>query len=135
MRDRLWVLIPAAGFPFLLVLFVVLWQSLQQQSRTIQDLGQRLDGLEGINQRDGEGKRDLIEQQLGVLQTRQQTLQRQISNLENWQRASSQRERALWNRLEPPFPSNSAAPPSEEPEIERVRPPALPSAQDPTITP
>ena len=46
MRDRLWVLIPAAGFPFLLVLFVVLWQSLQQQSRTIQDLGQRLDGLE-----------------------------------------------------------------------------------------
>tara|TARA_B100000073_G_scaffold2613_1_gene2190 strand:- start:441 stop:848 length:408 start_codon:yes stop_codon:yes gene_type:complete len=135
MRDRLWVLIPAAGFPFLLVLFVVLWQSLQQQSRTIQDLGQRLDGLEGIDQRDREGNRDLIEQQLGVLQTRQQTLQRQISNLESWQRASSERERALWNRLDPPFPSNPAAPTSERPETERAGPPALPSAQEPMITP
>ena len=55
MRDRLWVLIPAAGFPFLLVLFVVLWQSLQQQSRTIQDLGQRLDGLEGSISETGRG--------------------------------------------------------------------------------
>ena len=106
MRDRLWIIIPAAGFPFLLVLFIVLWQSLQQQNRTVQDLVKQLEGLERVELRDREENRDLIEQQLGVLQTRQQTLQRQISNLESWQRASGDRERALWNRLQAPFPAN-----------------------------
>ena len=106
MRDRLWIIIPAAGFPFLLVLFIVLWQSLQQQNRTVQDLVKQLEELERVELRDREGNRELIEQQLGVLQTRQQTLQRQIRNLESWQRASGDRERALWNRLQAPFPAN-----------------------------
>ena len=61
MRERLWIIIPAAGFPFLLVLFIVLWQSLQQQNRTIQDLVQQLEGLERVELRDREGNRELIE--------------------------------------------------------------------------
>ena len=48
MRERLWILVPAAGVPLLLVLFFVLWQSLQVQNRTIEDLGKRLDELEGL---------------------------------------------------------------------------------------
>ena len=81
MRERLWIIIPAAGFPFLLVLFIVLWQSLQQQSSTIQELVKQLDKLEGLELRDREDNRELIEQQLGALQTRQQALQRKITNL------------------------------------------------------
>ena len=100
MRERLWIVIPAAGFPFLLVLFIVLWQSLQFQKRTIEGLLERLDGLEAVEQRDRNDNQELMKQQLGVLQTRQKTLQRQISNLENWQRASGERERALWNRFD-----------------------------------
>ena len=50
MRERLWIVIPAAGFPFLLVLFIVLWQSLQLQKRTIDGLLERLDGLEAVEQ-------------------------------------------------------------------------------------
>ena len=132
MRERLWIIIPAAGFPFLLVLFIVLWQSLQQQSRTIQDLVQQLEGLARVELHDREGNRELIEQQLGVLQTRQQTLQRQISNLESWQRASGDRERDLWNRLETPFPSNPGSDLTDEPDIERTTPPPLPSSSQPS---
>lgn len=130
MRDRLWIVISAAGVPFLLVLFIVLWQSLQQQKRTIQDLVKQLDGLEGVELRNREGSQALIEQQLGVLQTRQQALQRQISNLESWQRASGDRERALWNRLETPFPSTQGSDLPDERDIERTTPPALPSSPE-----
>ena len=126
MRDRLWIIIPAAGFPFLLVLFIVLWQSLQQQNRTVQDLVKQLEGLERVELRDREENRDLIEQQLGVLQTRQQTLQRQISNLESWQRASGDRERALWNRLQAPFPVNPDVDLPGNRDMERTAPPEQP---------
>ncbi|QNI55440.1 putative hAMP domain protein [Synechococcus sp. BIOS-E4-1] len=128
MRDRLWIVIPAAGFPFLLVLFIVLWQSLQQQNRTIQNLVKQLDGLEGVELRNREGNQALIEQQLEVLQTRQQKLQRQISNLESWQRASGDRERTLWNRLETPFPPTLGPDLTDERDIERTTPPELPSS-------
>tara|TARA_B100000073_G_scaffold325060_1_gene308522 strand:- start:234 stop:605 length:372 start_codon:yes stop_codon:yes gene_type:complete len=123
MRDRLWIIIPAAGFPFLLVLFVVLWQSLQQQNSTIQDLVKQLERLERVELLDREGNRELLEQQLGVLQTRQQTLQRQISNLERWQRASGDRERALWNRLEATFPANPDVDLPDTRDLERTTPP------------
>ena len=132
MRDRLWIIIPAAGFPFLLVLFIVLWQSLQQQSRTIEDLAQQLEGLERAELRDRDVNQELIEQQLGVLQTRQQTLQRQISNLESWQRASGERERALWNRLETPFPANPDVDLQDNRDIERTEPPGRRSSQQPS---
>ena len=122
MRDRLWIVIPAAGFPCLLVLFVVLWHSLQLQKNSIEDLVKRLDGLESVGQRARDGNRELMEQQLSTLQTRQQTLQRQISNLESWQRASGDRQRALWNRLKTPFPVNQDPEPLVEPELERVEP-------------
>lgn len=135
MRERLWIIIPAAGFPFLLVLFIVLWQSLQQQNRTIQDLVQQLEGLERVELRDREGNRELIEQQLGVLQTRQQTLQRQISNLESWQRASGDRERALWNRIQAPFPTNPDVDLPDNRDIERTAPPGGPSSQQPILSP
>ena len=140
MRERLWIIIPAAGFPFLLVLFIVLWQSLQQQNRTIQDLVQQLEGLERVELRDREGNRELIEQQLGVLQTRQQTLQRQISNLESWQRASGDRERALWNRIQAPFPTNPDVDLPDNRDIERTAPPGgrssqQPSSQQPILSP
>ena len=126
MRDRLWIIIPAAGFPFLLVLFIVLWQSLQQQNRTVQDLVKQLEELERVELRDKEGNRELIEQQLGVLQTRQQTLQRQIRNLESWQRASGDRERALWNRLEATFPANPDVDLPDNRDMERPAPPEQP---------
>lgn len=126
MRERLWIIIPAAGFPFLLVLFIVLWQSLQQQNRTVQDLVKQLEGLERVELRDREGNRELIEQQLGVLQTRQQTLQRQIRNLESWQRASGDRERALWNRLQAPFPANPDVDLPDNRDMERPAPPEQP---------
>ena len=126
MRDRLWLIIPAAGFPFLLVLFIVLWQSLQQQNRTVQDLVKQLEELERFELRDREGNRELIEQQLGVLQTRQQTLQRQIRNLESWQRASGDRERALWNRLQAPFPDNPDVDLPDNRDMERTAPPEQP---------
>ena len=135
MRDRLWIIIPAAGFPFLLVLFIVLWQSLQQQNRTVQDLVKQLEELERFELRDREGNRELIEQQLGVLQTRQQTLQRQIRNLESWQRASGDRERALWNRLQAPFPVNPDVDLPDNRDIERTAPPERPSSQQRIISP
>ena len=135
MRDRLWIIIPAAGFPFLLVLFIVLWQSLQQQNRTVQDLVKQLEGLDRVELRDREGNRELIEQQLGVLQTRQQTLQRQIRNLESWQRASGDRERALWNRLQAPFPANPDVDLPDSRDIERTAPSEQPSSQQRSISP
>ncbi|WP_413403314.1 MULTISPECIES: signal protein [unclassified Synechococcus] len=133
MRERLWIIIPAAGFPFLLVLFIVLWQSLQQQSSTIQELVKQLDKLEGLELRDREDNRELIEQQLGALQTRQQALQRKITNLESWQRASSDRERALWNRLETPFPYEHDEGHKQERDIEPTAPPNVPSLGRPSL--
>ena len=133
MRERLWIIIPAAGFPFLLVLFIVLWQSLQQQSSTIQELVKQLDKLEGLELRDREDNRELIEQQLGALQTRQQALQRKITNLESWQRASSDRERSLWNRLETPFPSEHDEGHKQERDIEPTEPPSVPSLGRPSL--
>ncbi|WP_115125450.1 signal protein [Synechococcus sp. GEYO] len=135
MRDRLWLIIPAAGFPFLLVLFFVLWQSLQQQNRTVQDLVRQLEELDRFELRDREGNRELIEQQLGVLQTRQQRLQRQIRNLESWQRASGDRERALWNRLQAPFPANPDVDLPDNRDMERTAPPKQPSSQQRSISP
>ena len=32
MHQRLWLILPAAGFPLLIVLFVVLWQAVQRQN-------------------------------------------------------------------------------------------------------
>ena len=131
MRERLWTVIPAAGFPFLLVLFIVLWQSLQVQKRTIESLLKRLDGLEAVQQRDRDDSQELMKQQLGVLQTRQKTLQRQISNLENWQRASGERERALWNRFDKQLPADQGPQPQQQPDLERTAPPSLPSSPEP----
>ena len=119
----------------MLVLFVVLWQSLQQQNRTIQDLVNRLDGLEAIDRDGTEANRQLVEQQIGVLQKRQQKLQRKISNLENWQRASGDRERALWNRLDTPLSNNPSADLIEKPDPESTAPPELPVPSEQTISP
>jgi hypothetical protein len=119
MRERLWILVPAAGVPLLLVLFFVLWQSLQVQNRTIEDLGKRLDELEGLDQPENRTNRQLIQQQLGVLQTRQKSLQQQISDLESWQRSEGARERRIWDRLNtpsilsPPDPADLGAEPEE----------------------
>ena len=117
MRERLWIIVPAAGVPLLLVLFFVLWQSLQVQNRTIEDLGKRLDELEGLDQPENRTNRQLIQQQLGVLQTRQKSLQQQISDLESWQRSEGARERRIWDRhntpslLNPPDPADLGADP------------------------
>ena len=60
-------------------------------------------------------------------------LQRKITNLESWQRASSDRERSLWNRLETPFPSEHEGGHQQERDIEPTAPPNVPSLGRPSL--
>ena len=96
MRERLLLLIPVTGFSCLLVLFVVLWQAIQYQNNRLQSLTNRLKDLE---QREEVNSRQLLEQQLGVLKTRQQKLQTDIQSLQSFQRESAKREARLLESL------------------------------------
>ena len=96
MRERLLLLIPVTGFSCLLVLFVVLWQAIQYQNNRLQSLTNRLKDLE---QREEVNSRQLLEQQLGVLKTRQQKLQTDIQSLQSFQRESAKREVRLLESL------------------------------------
>ena len=49
MRQRLWLILPAAGLPLLIVLFVVLWQAVQRQNLVLQQLVERVEVLEGFD--------------------------------------------------------------------------------------
>ena len=96
MRERVLLLIPTAGFSGLLVLFVVLWQASQHQSNSLQSLNNRLQALE---QREDVNSRQLLEQQLSVLKTRQQKLQTEIRSLQTLQSESAEREARLLETL------------------------------------
>jgi len=96
MRERLLLLIPVAGFSCLLVLFVVFWQAIEYQNNRLQSLTNRLKDLE---QREEVNSRQLLEQQLGVLKTRQQKLQIDIQNLQTVQNDSAKREARLLDTL------------------------------------
>ena len=104
MRERLLLLIPVAGFSCLLVLFMVFWQAIQHQNNRLQNLTNRLKDLE---QREEVNSRQLLEQQLGVLKTRQQKLQIEIKSLQTLQNDSAKREARLLDMLR-----NNAALPS-----------------------
>ena len=118
MRERLLLLIPVAGFSCLLVLFMVFWQAIQHQNNRLQNLTNRLKDLE---QREEVNSRQLLEQQLGVLKTRQQKLQIEIKNLQTVQNDSAQREARLLDTLR-----KSAALPST-PEGGTADTPAIPN--------
>lgn len=96
MRERLLLLIPVAGVTCLLVLFVVCWQAIQDQNNRLQSLTNRLKELE---QREEVNSRQLLEQQLSVLKTRQQKLHTDIQSLQRWQRDTAQREARLLDIL------------------------------------
>lgn len=96
MRERLLLLIPVAGVTCLLVLFVVCWQAIQDQNNRLQSLTNRLKELE---QREEVNSRQLLEQQLSVLKTRQQKLQTDIQSLQRWQRDTAKREARLLDIL------------------------------------
>jgi len=96
MRERVLLLIPTAGFTALLVLFVMLWQASQHQSNSLQSLNNRLQELE---QREGVNNRQLLEQQLSVLKTRQQKLQSEIRSLQTLQSENAEREARLLETL------------------------------------
>ena len=96
MRERLLLLIPVTGFSCLLVLFMVFWQAIQYQNNRLQGLTNRLKDLE---QREEVNSRQLLEQQLGVLKTRQQKLQTDIQSLQSFQRESANREARLLETL------------------------------------
>ena len=107
MRERLLLLIPVAGFSCLLVLFMVFWQAIQHQSNRLQNLTNRLKDLE---QREEVNSRQLLEQQLGVLKTRQQKLQIEIKSLQTLQNDSAKREARLLDMLR----KNAALPSTPE---------------------
>ena len=118
MHQRLWLILPAAGFPLLIVLFVVLWQAVQRQNLVLQGLVERVEVLEGFDREEQKTSQQLIQQQLGALQSRQRRLQGKIMDLESWRSGSRERERRLLERLNPsPFirPDGPQAPP--EPNI------------------
>ena len=96
MRERLLLLIPVAGLSCLLVLFMVFWQAIQHQNNRLQNLTNRLKDLE---QREEVNSRQLLEQQLGVLKTRQQKLQIEIKSLQTLQNDSAKREARLLDML------------------------------------
>ncbi|OUX74558.1 MAG: signal protein [Synechococcus sp. TMED90] len=104
MRERLLLLIPVTGFSCLLVLFVVLWQASQHQNIRLQGLTNRVKDLE---QREEVNSRQLLEQQLGVLKTRQRKLQTDIQSLQRFQSEYAKREARLLETLrqDPPPPS------------------------------
>lgn len=104
MRERLLLLIPVAGFTCLLVLFTVLWQAIQHQNNSLQSLTNRLKELE---QREEVNSRQLLEQQLGVLKTRQQKLQTDIQSLQTLQSENTKREARLLESLKQRFPQPS----------------------------
>lgn len=104
MRERLLLLIPVAGFTCLLVLFIVLWQALQHQNNSLQSLTNRLEELE---QREEVNSRQLLEQQLGVLKTRQQKLQTDIQSLQTFQSENAKREARLLESLKQRIPLES----------------------------
>jgi type II secretory pathway component PulJ len=107
MRERLLLLIPVAGFSCLLVLFMVFWQAIQHQNNRLQNLTNRLKDLE---QREEVNSRQLLEQQLGVLKTRQQKLQIEIKSLQTLQNDSAKREARLLDMLR----KNAALPSTPE---------------------
>lgn len=107
MRERLLLLIPVAGFSCLLVLFMVFWQAIQYQNNRLQNLTNRLKDLE---QREEVNSRQLLEQQLGVLKTRQQKLQIEIKSLQTLQNDSAKREARLLEMLR----KNAALPSTPE---------------------
>ena len=96
MRERLLLLIPVTGFSCLLVLFVVLWQASQHQNIRLQGLTNRVKDLE---QREEVNSRQLLEQQLGVLKTRQRKLQTDIQSLQRFQSEYAKREARLLETL------------------------------------
>ena len=106
MRERLLLLIPVAGFSCLLVLFMVFWQAIQYQNNRLQSLTNRLKDLE---QREEVNSRQLLEQQLGVLKTRQRKLQTDIQSLQRFQSEYAKREARLLETLrqDPPRPSTT----------------------------
>ena len=107
MRERLLLLIPVAGLSCLLVLFMVFWQAIQHQNNRLQNLTNRLKDLE---QREEVNSRQLLEQQLGVLKTRQQKLQIEIKSLQTLQNDSAKREARLLDMLR----KNAALPSTPE---------------------
>ncbi|MGB1196324.1 MAG: signal protein [Synechococcus sp.] len=107
MRERLLLLIPVAGFSCLLVLFMVFWQAIQHQNNRLQNLTNRLKDLE---QREEVNSRQLLEQQLGVLKTRQEKLQIEIKSLQTLQNDSAKREARLLDMLR----KNAALPSTPE---------------------
>lgn len=107
MRERLLLLIPVAGFSCLLVLFMVFWQAIQHQNNRLQNLTNRLKDLE---QREEVNSRQLLEQQLGVLKTRQQKLQIDIQSLQTFQNDAAKREARLLDMLR----KNAALPSTPE---------------------
>ena len=107
MRERLLLLIPVAGFSCLLVLFMVFWQAIQHQNNRLQSLTNR---LKEIEQREEVNSRQLLEQQLGVLKTRQQKLQIEIKSLQTLQNDSAKREARLLDMLR----KNAALPSTPE---------------------
>ena len=102
MRERLLLLIPVTGFSCLLVLFVVLWQASQHQNIRLQGLTNRVKDLE---QREEVNSRQLLEQQLGGLKTRQRKLQTDIQSLQSFQSEYAKREARLLETLrqDPPL--------------------------------
>ncbi|QNI48962.1 signal protein [Synechococcus sp. A15-60] len=118
MQQRLWLILPTAGIPLLIVLFVVLWQAVQRQNLMLQELVDRVEKLEGFDRAEQKTSQELLQQQLGALQARQRRLQGKIFDLESWRSGSRERERRLLERLNPgPFqsPDTLQAPP--EPSI------------------
>lgn len=128
MRERVLLLIPAAGFTGLLVLFVVLWQASQHQSNSLQNLNNRLKELE---QREEVNSRQLLEQQLSVLKTRQQKLQSEIRSLQTLQSENAKREarllETLRRRVPMPFTTDETADVDQT-----IPPPFTPTPSAPT---
>ena len=111
MQQRLWLILPTAGIPLLIVLFVVLWQAVQRQNLMLQELVDRVEELDRTEQKTSQ---ELLQQQLSALQARQRRLQGKIIDLESWRSGSRERERRLLERLNPgPFqsPETLQAPP------------------------
>lgn len=78
MNGSGWKLLPAALVTLLTVLFLVLWQALARQTAVLKSLQGQVEALE---QREEVNNRRLLEEQMGTLRLRQQTLERQFSDL------------------------------------------------------
>ncbi|TCD56497.1 hypothetical protein [Synechococcus sp. BS55D] len=78
MNGSGWKLLPAALVSLLTVLFLVLWQALAQQTAVLKNLQEQ---VEAIEQREEVNNRRLLEEQMGTLRLRQQSLERQFSDL------------------------------------------------------